>query len=290
MKVVTHNDRFHADDVCAMATLRILFGNQITEVIRTRDEKIIESADIVFDVGSIYDPEKNRFDHHQTEGAGQRENGIPYASFGLVWKKFGAKICGSQEVANMIEKKFVQVIDAGDNGFSITRPMLPDVESYGVHNICASFGSTWKEEDDFDKSFFEVVDMIEKILKREIKVAQDKAEAFPLIEKAYQESADKKIIVLDQYYPWKDVLPKHKEIIYVVSPSKDGRQWRAEAVQEEGFVSRKDFPKEWAGLRGEELEKISGVKGAMFCHRALFLAVADSKESAIQLAKIALES
>ena len=85
MKIVTHNDRFHADDVCTMAILRIYFGEKITEVIRTRNEQIIQSADIVFDVGHIYNPDTNRFDHHQTEGAGKRDNGIPYAACGLVW-------------------------------------------------------------------------------------------------------------------------------------------------------------------------------------------------------------
>ena len=85
--------------------MQFLFKEKITEVIRTRDESIITQADIVFDVGNIYDPEHGRFDHHQTEGAGTRENGVPYASFGLVWKKYGTQICGSQEIADSIDKK-----------------------------------------------------------------------------------------------------------------------------------------------------------------------------------------
>lgn len=290
MKVVTHNDRFHADDVCAMATLRILFGEKITEVIRTRDESIIVQADIVFDVGNIYDPEHGRFDHHQTEGAGARENGVPYASFGLVWKKYGKEICGSQEVADSVDKKIVEVVDASDNGYPFYSYLQTEIKEYTLDAICHSFGATWKEEDEYDKVFFEVVEIFEKIIRREIKIAQDKFEVVPCVQKAYEHMDDKRLLVLEEYYPWKDALGDAEELLYVISPTKDKTQWRISAVQEDHFVNKKDFPQAWAGLRSEELEKVTGVAGAVFCHRALFLTVASSKDSAIKLAKMALES
>ena len=288
MKIITHNDRFHADDVCAMATLRIIFGEKITEVIRTRDESVIQTGDIVFDVGNIYDPELNRFDHHQIEGAGQRVNGIPYAAFGLVWKKWGTEICGSQKAADSIDKKLVQTVDASDNGFSLYSYSIPDTKEYVLDTICGSFGATWKEDDNYDEAFFEVVDIVEKILRREIKIAQDKVEAIPFVQKSYEDSEDKRIVVMDEYYPWSDTLSEYKEILFIISPSKDKSQWRINAVQEDRFVNRKDLPSLWAGLREEELEKVSGVKGALFCHRKLFLAVAQTKESALLLAQKAL--
>ncbi len=88
---VTHCGSFHTDDVFACATLSLYFkkNNLKYKLIRTRDDNIIKKADYVFDVGGIYDPKIDRFDHHQYGGAGKRENNIPYASFGLVWKKFG---------------------------------------------------------------------------------------------------------------------------------------------------------------------------------------------------------
>lgn len=289
MKIITHNDRFHADDVFTMATLRILFGDTITEVIRTRDESIIQTGDIVFDVGNIYDPEKNRFDHHQKEGAGTRVNDVPYASFGLVWKKWGEEICGSKSAADMIDKKLVQTIDASDNGYALYSYTTPNIKEYVFDTICGAFGSTWKEDDNYDKAFFEVVNFAEKILKREIKGAQDKCEAVPFVEDAYQKSEDKRIIVLDEYYPWNETLSQYPEILFVVSPSKEKDQWRINAIQLERFVNKKDFPVDWAGLRGVELEEVSGVKDALFCHRKLFLAVAQTKESAVALAKKAVE-
>src|SRR5438045_63101 len=104
IKLVTHDGSFHTDDVFAAATLILHLEktNSGWEIIRTRDEEIIKNADYVFDVGGVDDKEKNRFDHHQVGGAGERFHGIPYASFGLVWKKFGEEVCGSQKVAQTI--------------------------------------------------------------------------------------------------------------------------------------------------------------------------------------------
>ncbi len=42
------------------------------------------------------------------------------------------------------------------------------------------------------------------------------------------------------------------------------------------------------GLRDEELQKITGVEDAVFCHKGLFLAVSKSKEGAVKLAELAL--
>lgn len=290
MKVITHNDRFHADDVFATAVVRIKFGKENLEIIRTRDEEIIQIGDIVLDVGSVYNPENNRFDHHQGEGAGVREDGVPYASFGLVWKKWGEEICDSKEAAESIDKKLVQIIDASDNGFALYSYNLDDVKEYTFDTICGAFGPSWKEEPEYDKGFFEMVEFAEKILRREIKLAKDKVEAIPFVEKAYEDAEDKRLVVLDEYYPWGNVLSDHAEVLFVISPNKEKTMWRVNAVQEGSFVNRKDLPQEWAGLRDEELEKVSGVEGVLFCHRKLFMAATKTKESAIKLAKIAIES
>src|SRR3989338_10758267 len=109
MKIITHNGTFHADDVFSVAALTLYFYSQNKEpkIIRTRDPETIKTGDIVLDVGSEYDAERNRFDHHQIGGAGKRANGVPYAAFGLAWKKYGEKLCGSAEVAKEVERVLV---------------------------------------------------------------------------------------------------------------------------------------------------------------------------------------
>src|SRR3989344_8466592 len=98
MRIVTHNGRFHIDELFGIAAVMLAYPGK-HQVLRTRDMEVVASADVVIDVGGIYDPSKNRFDHHQEGGAGLRENGVPYSSFGLVWQKFGEQLSGSKDSA-----------------------------------------------------------------------------------------------------------------------------------------------------------------------------------------------
>ena len=115
LTVVTHNGNFHADDVFSIAVLKHVYPS--FNLVRTRDKALMDSADIVIDVGGQYDPDAGRFDHHQRGGAGERENGIPYSSFGLVWQKYGLALCdNNQAVADRVDAGLVSTIDAIDCG------------------------------------------------------------------------------------------------------------------------------------------------------------------------------
>ena len=87
MRVATHPGTFHADDVFAVAVLSLVHDD--LEIVRTRDDARVAAADVRVDLGGRSDPSTGDFDHHQRGGAGERENGIWYASFGLVWREFG---------------------------------------------------------------------------------------------------------------------------------------------------------------------------------------------------------
>lgn len=293
-KLVTHDGSFHTDDVFACATLSIILEREEKKfkIIRTRDPEIIKDGDYVFDVGGIYDPESNRFDHHQTGGAGKRPNDIEYASFGLVWKKFGEELCKYQKAVDLIDKKLVAPIDAGDNGIDLVVEFKHEIKPYFIQSVFNSFVPGWKNvsEDTLLAGFLECVKIAKNILNNEITRAQDIMEAEKIILAIYQDAEDKRIIVLDKKYPYEQ-MQNYPEPIFVIYPRLDGA-WEAEGVNESefSFKNRKDFPISWAGLRDEELQKITGVTDAVFCHRGLFMAVAKSKEGAIELAKRALTS
>lgn len=296
VKIVTHDSRFHADDVFSIATLDLVFDGKI-KVTRTRDEKLINEADIVLDVGSIYDPEKNRFDHHQKEGAGIRENGIPYASFGLIWKHFGRRLCNEQ-VWQYIENKIVQSIDAGDNGVS-TYEIKPEfgVSPYNTSSMLYAFMPSWKESQDMDKPFFEAVKMVRRILEREILRATHSFESEKIVLDCYEKSEDKRIVIINKDYQFSDedisrVLHDKPEVLYFIKYRKEHDQWSVKAmrISPDDFPTRKPFPKEWAGLSNEELQEVSGVSDAVFCHRGVFLAVAKSLDGAKQLAQKAIHN
>ncbi|MFA6251007.1 MAG: MYG1 family protein [Candidatus Paceibacterota bacterium] len=293
--LITHNGAFHADDLFAASTLSIL-NNGNVKIIRTRDPKIITSGDYVFDVGGEYNPEKNKFDHHQKGGAGVRPNGIPYSSFGLVWKKFGKEICGDEEVVDYIDYRIVQPIDAIDNGVDISLPKFGDLHSYSAQNIFKAFYPTWKEDvSGVDRIFNDEVKKIIPLLKREIKVAQDDVEAKKMIMEIYNTTEDKRIIILDKPFHrslLQDVLPTFPEPVYFIYPSGHGHGWKIEAVRKDTTTheSRKLFPESWRGLMNgdQKLKEISGVPDIVFCHQSGFFAHVKSKEGAIALAEKAL--
>jgi len=292
-KLITHNGSFHSDDVFASAVFSILFEkrDQDFEIIRTRDEDVIASGDYVFDVGGVYDENDNRFDHHQVGGAGMRANGIEYASLGLVWKKFGKEICGSLKVADIIDKRLCAPIDAWDNGMDLVKS-THDTAPYFLQYIFFSMHPTWREEDiNIDEIFSKAVKMATEILKREIVQAYDMVLAETEVEAVYDQTLDKRIIVLAKNYPFEFILFNHPEPIFAVYPRKTGGSWGAKAIRSDlkTFNNRKDFPEAWAGKKGVELQALTGVSDAVFCHRTGYMCTAESQEGAIKLAQIAVE-
>jgi uncharacterized UPF0160 family protein len=285
-KLVTHSSTFHADDIFATASLSILLDGNI-EVARSRDPEVILSGDYVYDVGGEYDPSRNRFDHHQEGGAGARENGIPYAAFGLVWKTYGGQICGSQEIADRLDEKLVQAIDAGDNGVSVYT-LKEDVAPYLIEDAFSSFRPTYNEDGDFDTPFLKMVDFAKEILVREIHKIKSSVDAATFVESVYEQAPDKRLIVLDVSYPWGDVLGSHPEPLYVIYPKSSVWHLQCVAIKAHSFENRKSLPQEWAGKLDGAMAEASGVVDATFCHNGRFLAVAKSKEGAIKLAEKAL--
>jgi len=294
---VTHNGAFHTDDLFATATLSILNNGNI-KIIRTRDEKIFKTADYLYDVGGDYVPSKNIFDHHQKGGAGNRENGIPYSSFGLIWKEYGEKICGDKDVAMEIDKKIAQPIDAIDNGMDLTESKFKDVEQYTVNNIFKAFYPTWDEDmSNVDKIFEQEVKKVILLLKREIEVAKSNIKGTRIIMEDYNKAQDKRIVILSEPFHRflvRDVLPRLPEPIYYICPSGHSSEWKVETVNvtPDTMESRKYFPESWRGFTNEDpkLIEVTGVSDIIFCHKSGYLLNVKSKEGAIKLAEKALIS
>jgi len=282
--VVTHNGNFHADDVFSVAALNLIFSS--IELIRTRDLDVMAKADIVLDVGGIYDADKGRFDHHQKGGAGARENGIPFSSFGLIWKKYGLEICaGNQEVADSLDKNLVSTIDAIDCGH-----VEGVATGISLSQTISMFNPTWQEDGDFDACFNEAVAFSSRILTRFIASASGGVSAKTIVASAIEKAVDPRVIVLEQYTPWKTtVLKLSQDALFMVYPSQTG-QWRIQTVPVElgSFEDRKELPKPWAGLSDKGLQDVTGLDDAMFCHNGLFIAGCASFENTMKMAQMAL--
>ena len=286
--IVTHDGKFHADDCFAIAALLLL--EKDAKVVRTRDASLFATADFVVDVGGEYDAARNRFDHHQKDGAGVRKNGIPFAAFGLVWKKFGEKLSGSTDAAASLETRLVVPIDAHDNGVDIASARFEGVSPYEVSDVIKAFTPTSEEEQNLDARFADAASFAKRILEREIARVQARIKGERAVALAYEAVADRRLIILPEDYSWKETLAKFPEPLFVVHPQ-DGK-WRLVCVRDNPsvFANRKDLPERWAGLREEELARETGVADAIFCHRNRFTAAARSREGALALAALALQA
>ncbi len=304
IRVVTHSGSFHSDDVFACATLSLWAERQgkRLDIKRTRDEKFFAQADMVVDVGMEHNGVRNRFDHHQKGGAGARENnpisqgfdgaGIPHASFGLVWQKFGTEVCNSQEIAKMVDERLVAPIDARDNGVNISTPNEFKVTEYRVGDAISNFNPTWLENESLtDKIFQKVLILAKEILQREIAKAKSELEGARMTKEEIEKQNNPEILVLEKYTDWEKEVSKHKNIKFVVYKHRNGSDWAMQTGRDdlENYDSnRATFPQSWQGLRDGELANVINIKDAVFCTNGGWYAVARSKDSALKMAQMAL--
>ena len=266
-KGFTHAGTFHSDDVFSTAFLQILRpGLQIERGFQAPNEEEFD--------GIIYDIGWGRFDHHQKDRR-ERENGVPFAAFGLLFDAFGTEVMTSEQ-AEKFDEEFIQPLDLSDNT-GCRQPLA---------TLISEFNPTWKEKEvSVDERFFEAVAVAKKILENRFKLIKDNAQACEIV-KEEMKGQSGPLFILDKDVPWKDAV-QNTEILYVVYESNRGG-YNIQVVEDEEKNMKKPFPEEWRGQPAEALQQLTGVESFRFCHNSGFLAAADTKEDAIKLAWIAI--
>jgi uncharacterized UPF0160 family protein len=261
--------------------------------VRTRDAAKVAGADLRVDVGFRDDPSTGDFDHHQRDFDRARENGVRFASFGLVWREFGQRVCdGDQEVADSVEESLVQAVDANDTGQQVTQSLIDGVRPMTANAIIGGFNARWDEEltAEMERERFDAaVGLARDILAREVASAAAGRRAQRVVREAIAAASDARVVQLPVNAPWKQVLvPEAPDALFVVYPKRQG--FGLEAVPRElgSFDNRRYLPESWAGLEGPDLVTVTGVQDAVFCHARRFLAVAQSRAGIERLAALAL--
>jgi len=291
MVIATHDGSFHADEVFAVAALGML--GEPAEVVRTRDPAALAAADLRVDVGFRDDARAGDFDHHQRGFDAARANGVRYASFGLVWREFGVRVCdGDVEVAAAIDETLVQTVDANDTGQRLTEPLVDGVRQFSISAVIGGFNANWDEQlspDEERVRFDAAVDLARQILAREIAVAASGRRAERIVRAAIAAAPDPRVVELPVNVPWKRVLvPETADALFVIYPKRQGFGLEAVPGALGSFENRRDLPASWGGLEGSDLVAVTGVEGALFCHAKRFLVVAASHDGITRLAELAL--
>ena len=273
----THSGKFHADDVFSSALL--LYLNP--EITITRGNRVPENFDgIVFDIG------RGKYDHHQKDSR-IRENGVPYAAFGLLWEELGAEILG-EELAQKFDEAFVQPLDNNDN----------TGEKNELATLIGNFNPTWDAVGNNDEAFFQAVSVAGMILENKFERYKGNERADKRVEEIYNKHQqafrdrekhrdDARILILPEFVPCQKFLSE-TQIAFVIFPSNRGGYCIQPQKKEYSMNYKCNFPTEWLGLENEELQAATGLKTAGFCHKGGFLMTAGELADAVQACKISM--
>jgi len=276
--LVTHSGRFHADEVFAISMVQMVEEH---EIIRSRDEEVIQKADIVLDVGAEFDPERLRFDHHQNSFTEAREDGVPYATAGLIWRHYAKAIFAARGLTDAyqvefatqwVDNKIINDIDAVDNGMYLDDPRPSVSQLIGMMNEPSD------QPEKQDIAFKKAIAFTDEVLNNFIKAAMKEAEVVVELE-AYAKTVSDGILILDKNLPYKDFISSRPEIQRVVYPRSE-EQFGVYCNGKENHL-----PERFRGLRDDELNEVSGLNDMIFCHKSGFMAVCLSQESALFMAK-----
>jgi uncharacterized UPF0160 family protein len=272
----THDGSFHADEVTACALLVLFNLIDKEHIIRTRDRSRLEKCEYVCDVGGIYDPSRKLFDHHQAEYRGD------FSSAGMILLYLKEQGIIQEKEYQMFKDVLVLGVDAHDNGKD---PQIPGYCTYS--HIIANFRPILhdpppKEEDD---AFFEALQFALHHLER----LRDRYQYIQSCRFIVEESMKKKsqCLIFEKGIPWQELFFELDGINhpakFVIMPS--GEHWTLRGIPptyKDRMNVRLPLPAEWAGLLEGELRKITGIEGAVFCHKGRFISVWETKEDAIK--------
>lgn len=283
----THDGSFHTDDVFSVATLLMLYPS--AKVTRTRDANVLNKQDIVVDVGGVYDDSTLRYDHHQLGYKESHKNGILRCGFGLIWKHYGMHLAKTDFVFNAIDDGLVATIDGLDNGQQIYNNDKYGTNVHTISDYIENHNPTNRNPsyEQYNTAFFATVPLAQDYLIILIKKFQQQEADSRLFDSYYAKSDSEKYVVLPESINFANAVYKYAKLLYVIFKRPDG-DWCVRAVAKnpkEPFVQKKPFPNDWRAKTNADLQKVTGVKTAKFCHRAGFLAVTTNKDDAILLAQ-----
>ncbi|XP_011495878.1 PREDICTED: UPF0160 protein MYG1, mitochondrial [Ceratosolen solmsi marchali] len=319
VKIGTHNGIFHCDEVLACCMLKILPEYKDAEIVRTRELSILETCDVVVDVGDIYDPKIHRYDHHMKTFSEtistvlknpNYNSTIKLSSAGLIYCHFGHRIIkqlfpeiteeDTEAVFTKVYDNLITEIDALDNGVSMTvdEPVYRIVTD--LSSRVGKLNPPWNSNLNQTTQFTEALNLVREEF---LSFVNDcvhiwlpcKVIVEAAIQNRFQVDSSGEIIKLSQACPWKEhffAIEKHlnlEPIIKFVIFYNNNYMVQAVPVKPGSFVLRKTLPAKWGGLRNEKLVEVSGIKECVFVHVNLFTGGNKTEEGAMQMAREGLK-
>jgi len=318
--IVVHDGPFQADEVFAVAFLIMYYPGLQTdmkslmtrddypfELIRTRDEKIIAKADIVCDVGGVYNPTNLRFDHHQFKKADGQDYVLPRGLYGTwhedaritpsacglvldwLWHYHECKRTGDLPIylVNRFFKRLVLGIDAVDNGMNQTVREDLRYKPCNISNIIAHYNSDDAFSDEQDDLFAKAIDVALFHL-RHIDKGYWRDEHNYEIFKDIIDAQSGDHLVLDKWYPAlmnmihrAKALKKYKRIIWPQLDGEGQQEYRVQVPPKKpGSFELGAPPLDGCKVNGTGEPKVGDL---VFVHSGKWIGATRTKEAAFKL-------
>lgn len=279
----THDGSFHADEVTACALL--LYFNLIDrdKIFRSREPEKLSQCEYVCDVGGVYDPASKRFDHHQVEYRGI------LSSAGMVWLYLKEEGIVDGATYDFLNRSLIMGVDAHDNG-RVTAESGVCTFSHVISNfVPAAYDADPQIQ---NEAFFCALDFVrghlERLLERRRYIQSCRQKVVSAME------SNQFYLLFEEAMPWIESFfelgGENHPALFVIMPA--GKSWKLRGIppnNEERMKVRLPLPEEWAGLLEEDLRRVSGIPGAVFCHKGRFVSVWQTKEDALKALKYTLK-
>ncbi|KAK9804694.1 hypothetical protein WJX72_000202 [[Myrmecia] bisecta] len=317
VRIGTHSGSFHCDEALGCFLLQQTSAFKDAQLVRTRDPAVLQDLDVVIDVGGVYDPSANRFDHHQREFDQVFGHGFntKLSSAGLVYKHYGKEIIAElnglpvdhpdvQTIYLAVYKHFMEAIDAIDNGVNQWDSSEPPKYVNNTH-LSARVGQlnpNWNEEQsnaELDRRFAKAMQLTGQEFLESVRWYSKvwmpaRRYVREAIEQRFEVDKSGEIIKLATVVPWKEHLYEleeelgtEKPITFCIYEDTREQKWRVQAVSEApgSFINRKGLPTPWRGLRDEALSQVSGIPGCVFVHASGFIGGNATEAGVIDMAR-----
>ena len=279
----THDGSFHADEATACSLL-LLYGRiDRDKVNRTRDPAILSRCDYVCDVGGEYNPAKRRFDHHQAEYQG------PMSSAGMTLLYLRDQGDIDPLFYEHLNRALIMGVDAHDNGVAKLEPGISSFSQVVSNFLPIEYDVG---ADEMNAAFFKAVDFIvghlDRLHKRHLYISDCRtAVQEKMRDGGYAMIFEAPIPWMENFFDMGgDLHPAQ----FVIMPA--GPHWKLRGIppsMSERMKVRRPLPENWAGLHEEDLKRVSGIDGAIFCHKGRFISIWKTKEDALRALHLALQ-
>ena len=185
-----------------------------------------------------------------------------------------------------IDKDLIEGIDADDNG------VFPKIEApfrvKTIPNVIKLFNPSYDSGQIESEQFVKACQLAQEILKEEILYMNGKVLAEEEILSQLEEMEEgSHYLFLEKFLPYEETIlqnEKASSLYFVAYPSnRGGYAIKVVPKSLEDHSPRLAFPEQWAGLEGEQIQEVSGIKGLTFCHSGRFIVSCETEEAVYQV-------